>query len=110
MKRKGPYWTELDFNYLCHWNGQICIIHIALFSLLVDRWKTEINPQTAAAFYRIDLLEAKEGERRLRPILDLCEDQQSQTSSIISFYKGVGVDWARPLDCVLHGNSIDPYF
>ena len=76
--------------------------------MFIDRWKTETNPQNAAALFRIELLEKKQDECPLKASLDICEDQQSQTSSIISFYKGVGVDWARPLHCKLHGNYIDP--
>lgn len=69
-------------------------------------WKRAVVPERAAGLYRKYLLEPKENQPTLKFRIDIRADGEDQEGQIIQFYKAPKVDWARPLQCRLEGNTM----
>lgn len=73
--------------------------------LLVEQWKKASDPQDAAVLFKRHLLKEKEENPKITAIIDIWQDQTSQSREITSFYKRPQIDWAGPFRCSLQGNA-----
>lgn len=60
--------------------------------LLVEQWKKASDPQDAAVLFKRHLLKEKEENPKITAIIDIRQDQTSQSREIIAFYKRPQID------------------
>ncbi|CAI5660229.1 unnamed protein product [Oreochromis niloticus] len=71
----------------------------------VEQWKKASDPQDAAVLFKRHLLKEKEENPTITAIIDIRQDQTSQSREIIAFYKRPQIDWAGPFRCSLQGDT-----